>query len=301
MDSTVAVYEQLIGSAARRLTGQQRRLFQAEVADTLCHGSPRAAERRFGFCRATVATGQHEARTGIRCLENFRARGKRPAEVKDPQLAADIRALVEPHTLADPELKSARRYTNLSAREVLEALQHQQGYRSDTLPCVRSMQDILNRLGYRLKRIQKAKPLKKLPETDAIFDNSAAVKRKYQQDPETLEISYDAKAKVYEGDYARGGKRENPGRRRDAQGLGSRSAAGAQVDAVGNPDPGGGHVDAALRAGRQQRLLGGRVAVVVGVGEGELRAPQAVGDLSGQRSEQRGEPDAVAEAAGGVL
>jgi Rhodopirellula transposase DDE domain len=90
---------------------------------------------------------------------------------------------------------------------VLEALQHQKGYRSDTLPCVRSMQNILNRLGYRLKRIQKAKPLKKLPETDAIFENIDAVKREYQQDPETLELSYDAKAKVYEGDYARGGKR----------------------------------------------------------------------------------------------
>jgi hypothetical protein len=104
-------------------------------------------------------------------------------------------------------LKSARRYTNLSAREVLEALQNQKGYSSDTLPCERGMRNILNRMNYRLKRIQKAKPIKKLPETDAIFDNIAAVKEKYRNDPETLEISSDAKAKVNEWDYSRGGKR----------------------------------------------------------------------------------------------
>ena len=207
MDVPVEVYENLLRSAARRLTGQQRRLFEAEVADALCHGSARAAERRFGFCRETVATGQREARSGIRCVEDFAARGKVPAEVKDPPLASAIRAIVEPATLADPEVKSERRYTNLSAREVLQALQDRNGYAAESLPCERSMRDILNRMGYRLKRIQKAKPLKKLPETDAVFANVEAVKQHYQGDPETLEISYDAKAKVNEGDYSRGGKR----------------------------------------------------------------------------------------------
>jgi hypothetical protein len=207
MDVTMELYEKLICSAAHRLKGHQRRLFQAEVADVLCAGSPRAAERRFGFYRNSVATGQHETRSGLRCVEDFRARGKLPAEVKDPQLASDIRAIVEPHTLADPELKSARRYTNLSAREVLQALQTQKGYVSDCLPSERSMRDILNRLGYRLKRIQKAKPLKKVKETDAIFANVRDCREQYKDDPETLEISYDAKAKVSEGDYSRGGKR----------------------------------------------------------------------------------------------
>jgi hypothetical protein len=54
MDNATEVYENLIRSAARRLKGHARRLFQAEVADALCHGSPRAAERRFGFDRASV-------------------------------------------------------------------------------------------------------------------------------------------------------------------------------------------------------------------------------------------------------
>src|SRR5215207_4452277 len=206
MTDSTQQYESLIRSAARRLEGHERRLFQAEVADALCQGSPRAAEARFGWGRDCVRTGQHEARTGIRCVEDFPAKGALAREEKDPQLAADVRSIVEPHTQADPELKSARRYTNLSAREVLAALRSQKGYTPDRLPSERSMRDILNRLGYRIKRIQKARPLKKTKDTDAVFDNVQAARQQYQGDPETLEISIDTKAKVNEGDYSRGGK-----------------------------------------------------------------------------------------------
>jgi Rhodopirellula transposase DDE domain len=206
MTASIAQLEDLIRSAARRLKGHERRLFQAEVADALCQGSPRAAEARFGWGRESVATGQHEALTGIRCVEDFPAKGALAREQKDPQLAADIRAIVEPHTQADPELKSARRYTNLSAREVRDALKSRKGYTADRLPSERSMRDILNRMGYRIRRIQKAKPLKKTKDTDPVFDNVHAARQEHGGDPEALEISIDTKAKVSEGDYCRGGK-----------------------------------------------------------------------------------------------
>lgn len=206
MAASTEQYESLIRSAARRLKGHERRLFQAEVTTALCGGNPRAAESRFGWGREAVACGMKEASSGIRCVEDFSAKGSRPSEEKDPQLAADIRAIVEPHTQADPELKSSRRYTNLSAAEVVQALKDPYGYADDRLPSERSMRDILNRMGYRLKRIQKAKPLKKTKDTDAIFANVAAAREQYREDPETLEISIDTKAKVNEGDYSRGGK-----------------------------------------------------------------------------------------------
>jgi Rhodopirellula transposase DDE domain len=210
MDASPECIDGLLRSGAKRLTGFQRRLFLAEVATELCDGSPRKAERRFGWGRDTVEKGLHEARQGMRCLENFTARGRRRSEEKDPQLAADIRAIVGPHTYADPELKSARRYTNLSAAEVREAL-IATGYSPAELPSERTMRDILNRMNYRLKRIQKGKPLKKTEETDAIFANVKRVREQARDDPETLEISVDTKAKVGLGDYARGGK--NPDRR----------------------------------------------------------------------------------------
>jgi Rhodopirellula transposase DDE domain len=208
VEGSTECFDALICSGARRLTGYQRRMFLAEVATELCGGSARQAERRFGWGRETVLKGLHEARQGMRCLENFVARGRLRSEVKDPQLAANIHAIVEPHTYADPQLKSSRRYTNLSAAEVREAL-ITKGYSQDALPSERTLRDILNRMNYRLKRIQKGKPLKKTKETDAIFAHVKEVQQQARNDPETLEISLDTKAKVGLGDYARGGKNQD--------------------------------------------------------------------------------------------
>jgi Rhodopirellula transposase DDE domain len=243
MDTMTEPYESLIRSAAQRLKGHQRRLFQAEVTNVLCGGSARVAERRFGWGRECVQTGLHEAKSGVRCVENFAAKGGRPCEAKDPQLAADIRRIVEPHTQADPELKSARQYTNLSAREVRAALKSQKGYTEDQLPKERTMRDILNRMGYRLKRIQKAKPLKKTKDTDAIFDNVQAARKTYGTDPETLEISIDTKAKVSEGEYSRGGKMSDRWAGPHAKRVGPRPAGQNQVDPVRGVDVGHGGVD----------------------------------------------------------
>ena len=207
MEGTTLASDQLIAKAAKALTGHKRRRFIAEVTIALCAGNARRSEERFGWGRATAAKGLRELASGIRCLENFAARRRPTWEERQPQLAAEIRAIVEPRTQADPELKSARRYTNLSAREVRQALIDQYGYRPEEVPAERTLRDILNRLGYRLKRLQKAKPLKRLKETDAVFDNVAACRQQYQDDPETLEISRDAKAKVNQGEYSRGGKR----------------------------------------------------------------------------------------------
>src|SRR3954454_5153814 len=133
MEDPVELLDALIRSGARRLTGYQRRSFQAEVAVELCSGNTRQAERRFGWGRETVEKGLHEQHHGVRCLENFAARGRRRSEAKDPRLAADIRAIVEPHTYPDPELNSARRYTNLSAAEVRDAL-IDKGHPKEALP-----------------------------------------------------------------------------------------------------------------------------------------------------------------------
>ena len=220
MEDFLECYESLLQQGANRLKGHERRLFMAEVTLKLCAGNARKAERRFGWGRETVDKGLHELQQGVRCLENFSARGRPRLEEKTPQLAQDIRAIVEPHTQADPELKSARRYSNLSAADVVEALQTKKGYAQANLPSKRTMRDILNRMNYRLKRIQKGKPLKKTPQTNPLFANVKAVKAE-SKGPDTLEISMDTKAKVNEGDYARGGKNPNRRGRQSRSGLGS--------------------------------------------------------------------------------
>ena len=212
MVDSIERLDALIRSGASRLTGYQRRSFQAEVAVELCSGNARQAERRFGWGRETVEKGLQERHHGVRCLEHFAARGRQRSEDKHPQLAADIRAIVEPHTHADPELKSSRRYTNLSAAEVRTALIGK-GYPASELPSERTMRDILNRMNYRLKRLRKGRPLKKTEQTDSIFAAVKAVRDEVRDRPGTLEISMDTKAKVALGDYVRGGKNPDQCRR----------------------------------------------------------------------------------------
>lgn len=252
MEGTQELTDGLLILAAKTLTGYQRRLFLAEVTLTLCAGNARRAEERFGWGRATVEKGMRERSSGIRCLENFAARRCPTWEERRPQLAADIRAIVEPKTQADPELKSSRRYTNLSAKEVRQALIQEKGYREADLPAERTMRAILNRLNYRLKRIQKGKPLKKVPQTDAIFANVAAAKAAAREAPDHLEISVDTKAKVALGDYSRGGKNPDGCVRERNPSHGSRPAGQEEADAVGHFGVGDGGADPLLRQSRDE-------------------------------------------------
>jgi hypothetical protein len=204
------VADDLLVSAARQLKNRQRRAFLAEVCSRLCDGSPRKAEARFGWGRETVAKGLREREQGETDLPvtTTSRRGRQRSEDKNPQLAVEIQLIVEPHTHPDPELKTQRQYTNLSAAEVRQAL-IERGYQKEQLPSERTIRDILNRMNYRLKRIQKGRPLKKTEETDAIFKNVHAVREESRDNPEILEISLDTKAKVSLGEYALGGKNQD--------------------------------------------------------------------------------------------
>lgn len=159
-DQSHSTYDNLLCSAARRLKGVERRLFQAEVTQKLCSDNARQAERRFGWGRQTIRLGQHETKSKIGGVDNTANRGPKNWEAENPQFLADVRAIVEPHTQADPELKSQRIYTNLSAREVILKLKLEKSYPKELLPSERTMRRVLNRLNYRRKRIQKGKPKK---------------------------------------------------------------------------------------------------------------------------------------------
>src|SRR5437660_10589156 len=108
MDGTLENTDRMLVMAPKALTGHKRRLFITEVTLTLGAGNARRCEERVGWGRATAEKGMRERLTGIRCLENFAARRCPSWEDRQPQLAADSRALVEPKTQADPALTSGR-------------------------------------------------------------------------------------------------------------------------------------------------------------------------------------------------
>jgi hypothetical protein len=87
------------------------------------------------------------------------------------------RQLVDAHAQQDPTFRTCLTYTRLTAKAALQALK-EQGFRIDQLPAPSTMSEVLNRMGFRLRKVVKAKPQKKIPETDAIFDNIRKKTRK---------------------------------------------------------------------------------------------------------------------------
>lgn len=150
-------------SAARKLTGFRRRQFQAEMTLKYCAGRGRRAERVFGWGREAVDTGLNELRTGIRCLDHYSGRGRHKTEEQHPELAEEIRVLVEPHSQADPKFQTTFAYTRITAKAVHEQLAARAAGRDRPVPAERSLYRILNRLGYRLRRVRKTKPQKNFP------------------------------------------------------------------------------------------------------------------------------------------
>src|SRR5260370_17316976 len=102
MEGTLDSSDRLIVVAAKALTGHKRRLFIAEVTLTLCAGSARRSEERFGWGRATAAQGLRERASGVPCLENFPARRRPSGEQRQPQLPPDIQPTFTPQTHPDP-------------------------------------------------------------------------------------------------------------------------------------------------------------------------------------------------------
>ncbi len=195
-----------IKAAAKKMKGREKRSYQAEVTNEHLDGSARKAERVFGWDRNAVKKGQMEMKTGIECLDDFSARGRKKTEELLPDLENDIRDLLNENTQADPKFRSPFRYSRISAKAVREALIREKEYTDEELPSRQTIGDILNRFGFRLKKTLKTKPLKKIPETDAIFDNVRQGNAESDNDPESLRISVDTKAKVKIGELSRGGK-----------------------------------------------------------------------------------------------
>ena len=157
--------------AAAQMRGAARRAFQAEMTLKYCHGSARFAETVLGWSREAVEVGVAEHRTGIVCVDAHSAwSGRKRWEEKYPEAAAALREMAEAHAQQDPTFRTTVAYTRLTAKAAGEALRAQ-GISEAQLPSPSTMAEVLNRMGYRLRKVLKAKPQKKIPETDAIFAN----------------------------------------------------------------------------------------------------------------------------------
>lgn len=156
-------FKAILQENAQTLRGAQRRRFLAQTVEALGPGGQRRAERELGWNRNTVRKGLEELHRGLTCLDAFNLRGRKPAEVHLPNLLDDIKAIVDSQSQTDPQFRSKRLYTRLTAAEVRRQLIAQTGSSDAQLPSERTILSKLNLLGYHPTSVAKAKPKKRSP------------------------------------------------------------------------------------------------------------------------------------------
>ena len=158
-DSLIALFI----DTAKTLKGSARRIFMARTVKELGPGGQRRAERALGWSRVTIRKGTHELESGLRCVDNFAARGRKRAEDHLPNLLIDITTIVDRQSQTDPQFRTNRLYTRLSAAEVRRQLITHHGYTDDELPTAETIGAKLNGLGYFPRKVAKTQPQKKSP------------------------------------------------------------------------------------------------------------------------------------------
>lgn len=200
-----AGYKAIFHETAQKLKGYDRRIFMAKIVKSYGKNGQRWAEKELGWNRGTIRKGTKELEGHFGYIDQFSARGRKRAEEHLPNLLNDIKAIVDQFSQTDPTFRSTRLYLRLSAEEVREQLIKQKGYTDTQLPTSETIRVKLNQLKYYLGRVQKTQPLKKIPETDAIFEQLLQVNQAADADPTVLRLSMDAKATVKLGRFSRGG------------------------------------------------------------------------------------------------
>ncbi len=163
----------LVGRLVALIDWPARRRAMGDVATVLLDGKPRVAESVFGWSRCAVEVGIHEHQTGIACINDISTRVKPKTEDKNPELLVEIKAIMEPHSESESSLRTPLLYTNMTAKTVREALV-QKGGSTQTLPTERTLSNLLNRQGYRLRTVAKTQVQKKLPKpTQSLLTSGA--------------------------------------------------------------------------------------------------------------------------------
>ena len=149
--------------ASEHLVGGARRRFMAGIVRELGPGGQRRAEEQLGWNRQTVRKGEGELTTGVEIPDGRKTNGRSSLEEQRPTLLQDLRDVVDPHTQADPQLRSERLYRKITTKEVLRRLVSEKAYSPETLPSEEAIRERLDRLGYHPSRVRKTLPKKRSP------------------------------------------------------------------------------------------------------------------------------------------
>lgn len=176
----------------------------AGVAKILGWGGQSFVEKHLGWNRGTVRKGLKEGVDGA-CTDRYGERGRKKIEDHLPGLMDSLRLIMDSTGQTDPTFRSTRIYTPLTATQVRRRLHIDFGYSHRELPAIRTLRNKLNDIGCSLRKVRKCKPLKKIAETDQIFNTVHRMNDEADLEQGVLRISLDTKAVVKIGNFSRGG------------------------------------------------------------------------------------------------
>jgi hypothetical protein len=187
------------------LNERARRIWAATEARAAGRGGITLVSRATKISYSTIVRGLHELESG-EDAESGRVRrrgaGRKKALEKDPQLLADLEALVEPTASGDPE--SPLRWTSKSVRKLAEHLQLRGHEVSHQL-----VAELLLGAGYSLQANRKTREGTEHPDRDEQFRYINRQVGRLQADGQPV-ISVDTKKKELVGDFKNTGKQWRP-------------------------------------------------------------------------------------------
>ncbi len=149
--------KEFLNTTRNQLKGHERRQFMARVASLMGPGGQIKAERELGWDRKTIIKGRREIESGFTCIDNFSGRGRKSSFEHFPNLKEDVTSIVNPICQTDPTFRTQNLYSPISANEVHRRLVEDMGYDPGNMPTVRTISTIMNKLGFKLKKVAKAK------------------------------------------------------------------------------------------------------------------------------------------------
>lgn len=200
------IFNSIFIKAVNKLKGPDRRIILAEITEKYGYGGKSFVAKTFNAGRDTIRKGSKELKENKPIEDANNKKGRQSTLKKLPNIETDIREIAESQSQIDPKFQSERLYTKLTIKEIKKQLIEKKGYTDKELPTNQTLNTIVNKMGFKLRKIQKTRPKDKIPETDAIFNNLSIFHETINKTDKVLRLSLDAKDRVKIGCFSRNGK-----------------------------------------------------------------------------------------------
>ena len=198
-------YSNLIKSIKNYNNKEEKLIMIGSLAVDIVKRCISALSKIFKLSRHTVRKAIKLFKQEITYSLTTETRGRKKLTEKYDNLEKDITKIIENSLSTDPKFKTEKQYVNMTVKEIKRQLIETGKYQENSFSNS-SLNNILNSMGYGLKKVKKTRPLKKIKETDNIFDNVKKKKEEGLLDNKIAVISIDTKDKVLLGPFSRNGK-----------------------------------------------------------------------------------------------